>query len=58
MVQFIIKVMPRKGSMYDKSKQVNDEFPNFPKKILVGLLNKKSGRGNTFNPACGKESLH
>jgi len=41
MVQFIIKVMPRKGSLYDKSKQVNDEFPNYPTKILLEVLNKK-----------------
>lgn len=58
MVQFIIKVMSRKGNLYNKSKQVNDAFPNYPRKILLGVLNKKLERGNIFNPACGNESLY
>lgn len=48
----------RKGSLCDKSKQVNDEFPNCPTKILLGVLNKNVWRGNMFNPAIGNESLN
>ena len=44
-VQFRIIVMSRKGSLYDKSKQVNDEVPNYPTKILLGVLNEKLERG-------------
>jgi len=48
--------MSRKSSLYDKSKQVSSEF--LSTKILLGVLNKKLGTGNMFNPAIENESLH
>jgi hypothetical protein len=45
--------MSRKGTLYGKSKQINDEFPNYTMKILLGVLTIKLGRGNMFNPATG-----
>jgi hypothetical protein len=38
-------MISRKGSLYNQSKQVNDEFQSYPKKILLGILNKKNREG-------------
>ena len=35
-----------------------DHFPKYYIKILLGDLNAKVGRENTFNPTTGQESLH
>jgi hypothetical protein len=46
-----------KDSLYEELEQVFDHFPKYHMKILLGDLNAKLGRDDTFKPTIGNDSL-
>jgi len=47
-----------KGNFYEELEQVFDHFPKYHMKIVLGDLNVKVGRKNTFKSTIGNEILH
>ena len=47
-----------KDSIYEELEQVFDHFPEYHKKILLGVFNAKAGRESIFKPTIGNDSLH
>jgi exonuclease III len=47
-----------RDSFYDKFEHVFDKFPKYDIKILLGDLNAKVCREDTFKPTIGNQSLH
>jgi hypothetical protein len=47
-----------KDSFYEELEQVFDHFPKYHMKILLGDLNAKLWREDTFKSTIGNESLH
>jgi hypothetical protein len=47
-----------KESFFEKLECVFDKCPKYHINILLGDLNVKVGREDTFNPTIGNESLH
>ena len=46
-----------KDGFYEELEQVFYHFPKYHKKIILGDINAKVGRENTFKPTIGNESL-
>jgi hypothetical protein len=47
-----------KDGFYEEMERVFDKFPKYHMKILLGDFNAKVGRGDTFKPTIGNESLN
>jgi exonuclease III len=47
-----------KDSFYEELERIFDKFPKYHMKILLGDLNAKVGREDTFKPTIENESLH
>jgi hypothetical protein len=47
-----------KDSFYEELERIFDKFPKYHLKILLGDLNAKVGREDTFKPRSGNESLN
>jgi hypothetical protein len=48
----------KKDSIYEELEQVFDHFPEYHKKILLGVFNAKAGRESIFKPTIRNDSLH
>jgi hypothetical protein len=48
----------KKDSIYEELEQVLDHFPEYHKKILLGVNNAKVARESIFKPTIGNDSLH